>query len=32
VAGLSVFLAVASYAFSRCVVWKGGFVDALGGD
>lgn len=31
VAGLAIFLGVAAYAFYRCVAWKGGLVEALGG-
>jgi len=32
VAGLAIFLAVSVYAFYRCVAWKGGLAEALGGD
>ena len=32
IAGLTLFFCLAAYAFYRCVAWKGGLADALGGD
>ncbi len=32
VAGLTILFGVAGYAFYRCVEWKGGLAEALGGD
>lgn len=32
VTGLTIFIALAAYAFFRCVQWKGGLAEALGGD
>ena len=32
VAGLILFFGLAVYAFYRCVAWKGGLAEALGGD